>query len=82
MNGLHLAITLMFFIQRNFLKSKKKLWYFKAADAEALKKRKMVVVFKQKLEMRELTAGLKTYQKLRLSIQPDENIDKLTARIR
>ena len=68
--------------QSNFLKARKKLWYFQSADAEALRKRKIVVIFKEKLDMEELIPELRTYVKLRLSIQPDPNIDKLAARIR
>ena len=67
---------------RNFLRSKRKLWYFKAADAEALTKKKIVVVFKEKLKMKELIPELRTYMKLRLCIQPENDINKMVARIR
>ena len=55
---------------------------FKSADAEALRKKHVIVIFKDKLDVDELTPELQTYRKLRLCIQPEENIDKLIARIR
>ena len=55
---------------------------FKSADVESLRKKHVVVIFKDKLDADELTPELQTYRKLRLCIQPEENIDKLIARIR
>ena len=60
------------------------MWDFKSADAEAVKGRKnyILLVFKERLAMNELTPEMRTYVKLRLCIQYSDNIDKLTSRIR
>ena len=69
---------------RNFLKSRQKMWWFKSADAEALKRKKnyVMVILKVKLDSDKLTPELRTYQKLRLCIQAGNNANKLVARIR
>ena len=71
-------------IFRNFLRSKWKMWGFKSADAEALKRKRTysIIVFKDKLKTLELTPELKTYYKLYLCIKPNDNISKIAARIR
>ena len=60
------------------------MWDFKSADTEAVKGRKnyILLVFKERLAMNELTPEMRTYVKLRLCIHHSNNIDKLTARIR
>ena len=60
------------------------MWDFKSSDTEAVKGRKnyVLIIFKEKIPMNELTPELRTYVKLRLCIQPSENVDKLAARIR
>ena len=60
------------------------MWDFKSADTEAVKRRKkyILLIFKERLAMNELTPEMKTYVKLRLCIQHSDNIDKLVARIR
>ena len=60
------------------------MWWFKSADAEALKRGKkyIMVIFKEKFNPDDLTPELRTYQKLRLCIQAGDNLDKLVARIR
>ena len=60
------------------------MWDFKSADVEAVKGRKnyILLVFKERLFMSELTPEMKTYVKLRLCIHHSNNTDKLTARIR
>ena len=60
------------------------MWDFKSADTEAVKGKKnyILLVFKERLAMTELTPEMRTYVKLRLCIQHSDNIDKLTARIR
>ena len=60
------------------------MWDFKSADTEAVKRRKnyILLVFKERLLMSELTPEMKTYVKLRLCIHYSHNIDKLTAKIR
>ena len=60
------------------------MWWFKSADAEALKRKKnyVMVILKDKLDSDKLTPELRTYQKLRLCIQAGNNVNKLVARIR
>ena len=60
------------------------MWDFKSADAEAVKGRKnyIVIVFKDKMNLSELTPELNTYRKLNLCIHANENIDMTAARIR
>ena len=60
------------------------MWDFKSADTEAVKGRKnyILLVFKERLAISELTPEIKTYVKLRLCIHHSDNIEKLAARIR
>ena len=71
------------FCFRNILHSKKKMWNFKSIDTEALKRKNFIlIVFKEKLKMSELPHELQTYYKLNLYVGPDENEDRLSAKIR
>ena len=60
------------------------MWNFKSTDAEALKRNEdfILIVFKEKLKMSELPHELQTYYKLNLYVGPDENVDRLSAKIR
>ena len=60
------------------------MYDFRAADTEAVKGRKnyILLVFKERIAMSELTPEMRTYVKLRLCIQHSDNIEKLAARIR
>ena len=77
-------MTYSFFHFRNLLNSKQKMWNFKSTDAEALKRNEdfILIVFKEKLKMSELPHELQTYYKLNLYVGPDENVDRLSAKIR
>ena len=68
---------------RNLLNSKKKMWNFKSIDTEALNRKNFIlIVFKENLKMSELPHELQTYYKLNLYIKPDENEDRMSAKIR
>ena len=60
------------------------MWGLKLADTQALKRKRKytVIIFKEKLTLAELTPELRTYKKLGLCIQFDENIDRMAAKIR
>ena len=59
------------------------MWSFKLIDAEVLKRKDFIlIVFKEKLKMSELPHELQTYYKLNLYVGPDENVDRLSAKIR
>ena len=60
------------------------MWGLRLADTQALKRKRKyaVIIFKEKLTMAELTPELRTYKKLGLCIQFDENIDRMAAKIR
>ena len=59
------------------------MWDFKYADTEALKRKNYILlVFKERIAMSELPPEMRTYVKLRLSIQHSDNIKKLAKRIK
>ena len=72
------------FHSRNFLKSKWGMEEFMIADAEAVNGRKnfIVLVLKERLQMKELTKELRTYMKTYTYIDATRNIDKLMKRLR
>ena len=57
---------------------------FMIADAEAVDGRKnfIIIVLKEKLQMKELTKELKTYMKTYTYIDATKNTDKLIKRLR
>ena len=59
------------------------MWNFKSIDTEALNQKNFIlIVFKENLKMSELPHELQTYYKLNLYIKPDENEDRMSAKIR
>ena len=60
------------------------MWWFKSVDAEAFKRGKnyIMVILKDKLISDELPPELRTYQKLRLCIHAEDNLEKFADRIR